>query len=87
MDTQEKKCKFDKDISDFLTTHLFDLGWEDDYQFWAYTEMVYWVASQHEQFRFYKNYKGKAWYDMCLINYWNERKRDANNTQHGYLPL
>ena len=88
MDTQEKiQCKFDEDISDFLTAHLFDLGWEDDYQFRAYTEMVYWVAGQHEQFRFCKNYKGKAWYDMCLINYWNEEKERCEQRAARLLTL
>ena len=67
-------CKFDEDISDFITTHLLDLGWEQDYTYRAYTEMVFWVAGQHEQFRFCKSYKGKEWHDMCLINYWNEEK-------------
>ena len=49
--------------------------------------MVYWVAGQHEQFRFCKNYKGKAWYDMCLINYWNEEKERCEQRAARLLTL
>ena len=45
-------CKIDKVVTDFVTTHLFDLGWEHDYKYRAYTEMIFWVDGQYEQFRF-----------------------------------
>lgn len=56
---KNKQCNLDKDISGFISAHLINLGWEDDYKYHAYTEMVHWADGRYEQFRFCKSYKGK----------------------------
>jgi hypothetical protein len=71
---QKEKCFFDKLILQNISTHLIDLGWTDSYGLLGYTEMTLFLDGRYEQFRFCESYKGRIWYDSCLLEHWNEEK-------------
>jgi hypothetical protein len=72
---KKEMCAVSENISRFMSTHLIDLGWTQDYTYLAYTEMMLHVDNRYEQFRFCDNYKGKSWHDMCIVECWNEEKQ------------
>ena len=83
---REKKveCEISDGMTQALSMHLLELGWENDYSFFGYTEMNIYLNGVYEIFRFNQSYLGTPWFDSCLMEVW-DNKLEKSETRVGKI--